>query len=1248
MPAFPPQRLRASAQLLLLCLAVFGATIAAFAQAQSNAADLRGFIRDQQSAVVANATVTARNLATNLTRSAASDDQGFYQIVNLPPGNYEVTVEAANFKRAIIPTVTLTVGQRADLDVPLEVGEVGASVTVSGATADVVETSRTAVATTIDQERINNLPINERNYLSFALTTSTASRDSSRPIGPAPTSGLNFGGQRGRSNLIQVDGADFTDNSVNAARSTVSQEAVQEFQVVANSFAPEFGRASGGVVNVVTKSGTNDLHGDVFGFLRHRSFQARNPFAPIADPPFTRAQYGATLGGTLDKDRTFFFLSFERRQRNESGFFTSNVTQGLTASVTLPPLAAGFPTQTIGNLTPAQASYINGLLATGNSSLINLAVQYAYLAGTGSAIGLNGTTNLLNPGTVTGLPAGAPIGSRFFLTGAPVPVGTTNSAGQPIAFRPLLSLQKIFPVTERTTFNSARLDHQITKNHLLTMRFGYNPSTITGIQVESQNQSLGQNDLSRTGIQRLKDYSFVTTLNSTLSPKVVNEARFNFGERRATFKSQNGDAVAFNISGTAFIGRELFSPVSRTETRYEWTDSVNLLVGDHTFKFGGDAAFIRVNKATFELNFAGLFNFGEFSPSTLNSAFAGGGGIPAAPNFTPVQSYGLGIPSTYIQGFGNPISSISNKPLAWYAQDSWKIRPNLTLNYGVRYDVELTEQVAPVQSFTDPLSGITLTQANLLAAQNALGVQQGFPRDKNNFAPRIAVAWDPKNNGKTVLRAAYGIFYDHPLLAVAFNADIADAAQQQQTTLLFNNPAPTTLLNATQVFQGTVCTGSGNPLCPPGFRTPGVAAGTQYQFGRQRFNDQTFPGFGTILPFVLPVSTDFEYGYANQANATIEHQIGANMSLSASYLFVGAHHLPHPRDINTINNNLIIQNFQRFAGRAPSSPTEGQFFSLPTSCPGPGCPPGFTVVIPGILGRNALGQGVVSPAAANFFRPNAPNYFLVQALTGGAVTPAAFNALLAANNTLRTPGVVTPFGDTSAQLSEGTSSYNALNVDFKRRFANNFQFLASYTWSHSIDDSSDLQTLLKPQNNLDQKAERANSLFDQRQRFVFSGVLMSPNSWRGSDSTAKRIFSDFVVSPIFEISSGRPFNILTAVDTNGDQQSSNDRPNVASDGTLVLPPAFTSGTLGRNMGITHTYSSFDLRLTRVIPLGERFRFEIIAEGFNLFNRFNEAAASPLFTDVNAFKQRASNGHYYSIPTAAYDPRQFQFGLKLSF
>src|SRR5215210_4419675 len=265
MRAFPPRWLSGCVRLLTICAATILCATAVMAQAQSNAADLRGYVRDPASAAIAGATVTARNAATNVTREATSNEDGLYQITNLPPGDYEVTVEAAGFKRSVVPSIKLTVGQRADLDVPLELGEIGATVTVSGATTDVVETSRTAVATTVDQQRIENLPINERNYLSFALTTSTVGRDNGRPIGPAPTTGLNFGGQRGRSNLVQVDGADHTDNSVNAARSTVSQEAVQEFQVVTNSYAPEFGRTAGGVVNVVTKSGTNEVRGNVFG-----------------------------------------------------------------------------------------------------------------------------------------------------------------------------------------------------------------------------------------------------------------------------------------------------------------------------------------------------------------------------------------------------------------------------------------------------------------------------------------------------------------------------------------------------------------------------------------------------------------------------------------------------------------------------------------------------------------------------------------------------------------------------------------------------------------------------------------------------------------------------------------------------------------------------------------------------------------------------------------------------------------------
>jgi hypothetical protein len=270
------------------------------------------------------------------------------------------------------------------------------------------------------------------------------------------------------------------------------------------------------------------------------------------------------------------------------------------------------------------------------------------------------------------------------------------------------------------------------------------------------------------------------------------------------------------------------------------------------------------------------------------------------------------------------------------------------------------------------------------------------------------------------------------------------------------------------------------------------------------------------------------------------------------------------------------------------------------------------------------------------------------------VNKAAFDAQLAGS--LRAPGPINPYADVNAQLSDGNSSYNALNIELKRRFSNNIQFFASYTWSHSIDDSSDLQTLLKPQDNTNFRAERANSLFDQRHRFVFSGIATAPRDWKSAGGI-KAFLRDFSFAPIVEISAGRPFNILAVGDANGDFQSTNERPTLQADGRLCatgvdvgcLQNVFpANGSLGRNMGITHSYFSLDARITRQVQLSERLRLDIVAEGFNLFNRFNEAGANPFYQVVNAFGQRAGNGRYYSQPTAAFDPRQFQFGLKLSF
>lgn len=1259
--------LRAAAianRFFMLVLVALISAGAIFAQAQATAADLVGTVVDPSEAIVPGATVTVRNAATGISRTATASDSGEYQILGLPPGTYEISAEAANFSRTVINSVTLTIGQRAELQIKLALGAQSATVNIDGSAVELVETTRTAVANTIDQRRIENLPINERSATGFALTISTVGRDNGRPIGPAPTSGLNIGGQRGRSTLLQVDGADFTDNSVNAARSTVSQEAVQEFQVATNSYLPEFGRATGGVVNVVTKRGTNEFHGNVFGYIRDKNIQARNAFAPVDKPDFRRTQYGVTFGGPLATDRTFFFFAWEGRRRDESGFFTSNVAQDLTSAVTVGAPFLPF-SQTFNNITPQQATWANGALtqarallgspatAAAGQQLASAAVGYLYLASGGSNTALTGTNPLLSPGgTSTPITAGQTVGSRFFLTGAPVPVSD-------IAFRPLNNLQKVFPVTDRTNFYSIRGDHNIDENNQFTIRFGYNPSTISGIQVESQNQSLGQNDFSRTGVAKITDASFSTGLNSTLSANLANEFRFNFGKRKTLFRSQNGDAVAYNIAGTAFIGRELFSPVDRQENRFQLADNLNFVAGNHTMKFGADFNFVTIPQARFELNFAGLFNFGNLAYGDLNPAAASLG----APDFTPVQTYGLGLPSNFIQGFGNPISQINNKPIAFFAQDTWKLFKNFTVNYGVRYDVELTDTIAPV-GFIDPLSGINLSAANVLAAQDAIGVQQGLPRDTNNIAPRLAFAWDIFNNQKTVFRGAIGTFYDHPLLAVAFNSDIADDAQQQQAVLTqAGGPTPTALLNATQVFQGTVCGPAfTNPLCAAGVRTPGLAPTAQYQFGRQRFNDQTFIGYSSVLPFSLPIAKDFQYASATQANVAIEQQIGRDMSLSVSYLFVGAHHLPHPTDLNPQNTALLIQNFQRFANIAP--PTRNAALggvSIPTTIAA-GTP--FTnsfgvtcvAVIPGMIAQCPGGR-VVAPAIANFFRPNSPNYFLAQALSGGAVTKAVLDSQL--GGSLRTTGLVSPFGSVNAQVSDGNSSYNAMNVELKRRFANNFQFLATYTWSHSIDDSSDLQTLLVPQDVNNFRAEKANSLFDQRHRFVFSGVLTSPGSWRGGNGFQK-FLSDFTVAPIIEVSSGRPFNIITNFDANVDQTGQTDRPSVNADGTLCIPGTtgcstplivngqFASGNLGRNAGLTRNYFTIDLGITRAIRFGERVRLDLIAQGFNLFNRFNEASVSPLFTDVNSFRQRASNGAYYSRSTAAYDPRQFQFGVKLNF
>src|SRR6201997_134745 len=307
------------AQAASLCILLLFLSAMSFAQGGVATGDLHVTVKDAKGNLVTTASVTAREVAKGLERSATADGEGGYSVRQLPPGTYNVTIETQGFTKVENTNVIITVGGTVELPVALEVAG-GREVVEVTSQADLVETSRSSTTDTIGQRRIDNLPINGRNYINFTLTDSQVVRDNAPSLGAAPTSGLNMSGQRARSNLVNVDGADATDNSVNGVRSTVSQEDVQEFQIISNNYAAEYGRAAGGVVNIITRSGSNQFHGDVFGYLRNRAFQAVNPFSTVSDPAYTRVQAGAAFGGAIKKNKTYYYFSYENTRRHETGF----------------------------------------------------------------------------------------------------------------------------------------------------------------------------------------------------------------------------------------------------------------------------------------------------------------------------------------------------------------------------------------------------------------------------------------------------------------------------------------------------------------------------------------------------------------------------------------------------------------------------------------------------------------------------------------------------------------------------------------------------------------------------------------------------------------------------------------------------------------------------------------------------------------------------------------------------------------
>jgi Carboxypeptidase regulatory-like domain len=789
-----------------------------FAQSKT-AAELSGVVTDVSDARIPAAKLTITKADTGDTRTVTTDDEGGYRFLSLSPGVYGITVEKQAFSRQTRKGLVLTVGQEASLDFTLAIGLKTEKVEVS-TDAPAVETERTHQETTINPEAVRNLPINRRDYLTFALLAPGVS--DSKVVADAntfrvkqtPDSGLSFYGSNGRGNNISVDGGESND-AAGGVRPTVSQESVREFQVDRSNYSAEYGAARGGVINIITRSGSNNMLGSVFGFFRNQSLDAGDPFAIALQndqlirvkPDSNRQQFGVSLGGPLARDRTFFFLGYEQLRRREAA--------------TIPVLTNFLIFQP----TPAQDAILQSLPTAQSTPL------------------------------------------RAALTSPPQTVAMfERNSG-------------VFPFQTDSRQGLWRVDHRFNPSDQFNLRYNVT-------KIYDTNPNVGALvGISRGYVQDFLDNTAVATWIHLFSPRVVNEARVQYNYDDQFTGSYDPYGPAIEIAGFGSFNRDLNLPSNTLTRREELVDNLNLVKGAHNLKLGVNTL-IRQTTANTKALFSGRFTFG---------ALPGGFVSPALSSTTinALQAFNLGLAQAYQQGFGDPTVKAVYPLYAGYVQDAWKVARNVTLNLGVRYEVD--QRKAPL------------------------------PTNKKNLAPRIGFAWDPRGNHKTVMRGGYGLFYATIDFQIDYvvNAlnDINDYRQIAQVLTVLSPTNPLAINGPINIFQklrGQGVIGVPTPQRP-------IQALDLQQFGI--FVSQT----GPLPPLSVRFSnsTDYKNPYAEQGSFEIEQQWGRDFTVSAGYIFVRGIHLTTSRDVNLLPAAINPVTNVRDWGVTPDNPTGTNYFKNP-------------------------------------------------------------------------------------------------------------------------------------------------------------------------------------------------------------------------------------------------------------------------------------------------------------------------------
>lgn len=849
-------------------MALFTFSSGLFAQSTTDGA-IGGTVTDTSGAAVPGAKVTVKNLGTNAEEVATSDDTGYFRVGKLQPSTYSLTVNAQGFAPFTVERVVVQVGTVTDVLAKLNVASAGATVVV---TAEIpqVNTNSAEFAPTVDQTAINNLPINGGRWSNFVLLTPGAVNDSN---------GFGLISFRGMSTLLNNNTVDGGDNnqaffSEERGRTRIgyssAKAAVQEFQVNTSNYSAEYGRAAGAVVNTVTKSGSNEYHGEVYFYDRDNSWGAINPFTTLTDkttlvtspykPTDVRKMYGFGVGGPIKKDKIFFFFAFDRYDRNFPG----------TAKATSPSAFFALPLQT-------------------------LTTSYT-IDGTTNCFQTNGTSNINTGNPKAGVPNPFTTGSTAVPNGANVTIATIGActlvgnlglgngnyaaglADYTTGLSGLTNETGPVPRKGQATIFFPKIDWQISaKNHAtfeVNRTRWFSPA---GIQTQASN-TFG---VASFGNDYVRDTWGVAKLYTSFTSTLTNEARFQYGRdfefefaQPPTAYEQANFVTSPNFPGytnplglppDVFITNGfdmgvptfLQRPAFPDERRTQYADTVSWSHGKHAFKFGFDVAY------TNDLSENLRFQYGSFSYTSVGNYLSD----LISPNhcaLTATGSHTFACYSSYQQAFGPLGFTFNTNDLAFFAEDSWRVLPRLTVNFGLRYEYEMLPRV--------------------ILPNSAVPQTQQMPSDKNNLGPRIGFAWDVNGDGKTSVRGGYGMYFGRVINSTIYNALTNSGVPGGQFSFFLTN------------------TSSGAPSFP------------------QILSTQPAASSGLNIVFFDP---NFQLPQIHETDLTLEREITNNTVVSVSYMGSFGRSLPDFVDVNT---GAPLQNISY---KVTGGPLDGSTYTTP-------------------------------------------------------------------------------------------------------------------------------------------------------------------------------------------------------------------------------------------------------------------------------------------------------------------------------